>query len=704
MDLEQLERLNKIFPKSKFVQIPKLPADMTLEVYSKLSSDEMRAIKRPMSAWKGDAGLTFEQAMIMAKNGFRLGWKIPMGVTVVDIDNKDSSESSNCVERMLLKQGTAYSYCRTAGGGVHFIFMDPERDCKSDARSKCAIGVTVDHRANETGYIILPVNDHMRQWGELRETNADIPYWLKSVPELKNKVETFIGLTEGGRNNELFVWRSHLARTGKFSSEQIEESIKLINLHLFDMPISEQELEATVIRPALRELDKEKAADGKTSLDKEDVYNTLAKEMTVDYDLISIGGGPRAQFYQRKGSYYKQMTDVQMEKLIHTEVNENIPARGRKELMHYLSLKTDVDMSELDKRWEIISCENGLLNLSTGDLCQSHPDDINTIYIPWRFNNNPKHSPMIDEFMSMLAGYYCNTDKCMKVDQKKLLFLYQVAGYCLLKKNAFRKFFIFQGRAGTGKSTFTELIMKMVGRDNTCSIPLSKMDADYYLATMISKLVCYDDDAEGSRTLENSGRFKTMVAGNSVTVRQIFLRPVTFTNFATIIVNCNELPRILDKTDGLYDRMVIVELNNRIVKRDPTWMTKITDLDMEYFIFKAVKAISYALHKGEFEIHQTSGDILKKFKRRQSAVYEYIHRHKHTLRYFYNTHCGAHFSMFHEWAVSNGFKSMTSTTFREEICALFDLEVRRLGDATHAQDTFTRNIAPLESMLEEMPV
>jgi len=657
-----------------------------------------------MTAWKSSA-LSYEQAYKLAEQGFRLGWIVPEGITVVDIDNKDSEESSNYVERMLYKNGIAYSYNRTAGGGVHFIFNDPQRECKSDARSKCAIGVTVDHRANKTGYIILPVNDPLRQWGEWRETVADIPYWLKSYPELKEKVETFIGLKEGGRNNELFVWRSHLARVGKLSSDQIEESIRLINQNLFDMPISDQELEVTVLRQALRALDKEKKGEKLTVLEKEDIFNVLATEMTTGYDFISVGGGPKAQFYQRKGSYYKQMTEVQMEKLIHDEVNANIPARGRKELMHYLSLKTNVDVQDLDKKWSVIATGNGLLNLVSKTLVEPEKDDLNTIFIPWNYNNNPKHSPMIDEFMNHLARVN-NSDGTINLQatQKKMLFLYQVVGYCLLKKNAFRKFFIFQGKAGTGKSTFTELIMRLVGRDNTVNIPLSKMDQDYYLAMMLSKLLCYDDDAEGSRTLENSGRFKSMVAGNPTTVRQIFLRPIEFINFATIIVNCNELPRILDKTDGLYDRMVIVELNNKILKRDPSFLERITSLDMEYFLYKSVQAISHALQQGEFAIHQTSDEILRKFKRRQSSVYEYVHRNKYTLRYWYKSSCAPQFSLFTEWSQSNGFKPMTSTTFREEICALYDLQVQRIGEGTAAQEVFIRNVTPTDDMLEEMPI
>ena len=64
----------------------------------------------------------------------------------------------------------------------------------------------------------------------------------------------------------------------------------------------------------------------------------------------------------------------------------------------------------------------------------------------------------------------------------------------------------------------------MVGENNRARVGIDKMDADYYLATLLSKLVNIDDDAvDGRKVLENTGRFKSLVSGNEITVRQRFL-------------------------------------------------------------------------------------------------------------------------------------------------------------------------------------
>ena len=89
----------------------------------------------------------------------------------------------------------------------------------------------------------------------------------------------------------------------------------------------------------------------------------------------------------------------------------------------------------------------------------------------------------------------------------------------ITKKNLFEKFFVFQGEGGTGKSTFTNLLQKLVGGDVNCShVGLDNMDKDYYLSTMVGKLLNIDDDAVDGKVLESTGRFKSIVSGNKVSV------------------------------------------------------------------------------------------------------------------------------------------------------------------------------------------
>jgi putative DNA primase/helicase len=287
----------------------------------------------------------------------------------------------------------------------------------------------------------------------------------------------------------------------------------------------------------------------------------------------------------------------------------------------------------------------------------------------------------------------------------KQQFLYQIAGYCLLKKNYFGKFFIYQGEGQTGKSTFQDLIVKMLGENNRARVGIDKMDADYYLATLLSKLINIDDDAVDGKVLENTGRFKSLVTGNEITVRQIFKEPVTFTPFATCMFSCNKLPRILDKTSGLYRRMVIIELNNKIEKPDPLFLMKLTARDMEYFLYKAVYWVGIALQEGQFRVSQSEQELLRKFKCRQSSINEWIFEDHITLGDVYGKGVLALYSFYIEWAQTNGYSKLPSVlTFKEDICVLYNVEIDFTGPEHRAsQQIFTRRIEPNELELQEVP-
>ena len=354
-------------------------------------------------------------------------------------------------------------------------------------------------------------------------------------------------------------------------------------------------------------------------------------------------------------SYYRPLREIDVERLIHYEISENIPAEGRKEIMKYLALKTLVEAGDVDRTWNRISVNNGLLDVVTGELTEPNKNEKNTISIPWNYNPNPMHSPKIDEFMAHISA-----NKDGSVNLMKQQFLYQIAGYCLLKKNYFGKFFVFQGDGSTGKSTFQDIIVKMVGEVNRARVGIDKMDADYYLATLLSKLVNIDDDAVDGKILENTGRFKSLVSGNEITVRQIFKEPVTFTPYATCMFSCNKLPRIMDKTSGLYRRLVIIELNNKVLKPDPLFLMKLTERDMEYFLYKAVYWVGIALQEGQFRISQSEKELLRKFKCRQSSLNEWLYEETMKLKDIYSKSVIFLYSLYIEWAQRNGYTKLPS--------------------------------------------
>ena len=647
---QNLARLNRIYPNSGYVKIPKYnPEQWTNREYDS-SFDNKAAINR----WKSNP-LTYEEAQNAVEEGYRVGWIVPKGYVIIDIDNVDDDRAQLYLEKLLTKFEVKYSYNYTSKG-IHLLFQDPTQNIKSDSRHKCGLNIVVDARANSTGYIVLPSNDPHREWGEWNDYVEEVPYFL--IPLLKDTTPSFIGMSEGdGRNNALFKWRSRLEQAQKLTPEQIEKCIRIINENLFDTPMPNSELFKTV----LKQRDKQ---EKQTILDKENLYNKLADDIVGKYDIVSYF----SNFYKFNGTYYKPVSEIDLERIIHLEVNKNISKAGRKEILEFLKIKTQVSVNDFDKDWHKIACKNGVLNLVTGEVENPNKSDVNTIFIPFDYNPDPVYSPRIDQFMKELTGG----------DMLKITFLYQIAGYCLLKKNLFEKFFICKGEGGTGKSTYMNLLHRMVGGDINCShIGLADFDKDYYLASTVGKLLNIDDDVVDGKTLENTGRFKSIISGNVISVRQIYREVMDFIPYITCIFSCNRLPRIMDKTSGLYRRMVLIELNHKVKNPDPLFMNKVTDSDMEYFLFKAVEGIKLAIEEGRFRVTQSEAQLLQIFKRRQSPLNEWLYENDISLEDLHEYKCLSMYAQFTEWCNANGYsRIMSNFTFKEDVCALYDVEIR----------------------------
>ena len=644
---ENLARLNRIYPNGSYVSIQAYNP----EIWKDREYDSSFDTKVATNRWKTNP-LSYEDAQKEVEKGNRVGWVIPKNYVIIDIDNKDDARSQERIEHILKKFEVKYSYNYTSKG-IHILFKDSAGNIKSDSRIKCGLNIVVDTRANQTGYIVLPCNDPHRSWGEWNDSVEELPYFLK--PLMKDDRPSFIGMQDGdGRNDALWRWRGKLEQCGKLSKAEIEKSIRIINENLFATPIVNSELFKTVLR------EKETKTD---ATEKENPYNRIADEIIGKTDIISYYDN----FYAFNGIYYRPVTDIEIEKMIHFDVNKNISKAGRREIIEFMKIKTQVNINEFDKDWHKIACANGVLNLVTGALETPNKTDINTIFIPFNYNPDPVYSPRIDQFMKEVSGG----------NPLKMEFLYQVAGYCLLKKNIFEKFVICKGEGGTGKSTFTNLLHKMVGGDINCShIGLAEFDKDYYLATLVGKLLNIDDDVVDGKMLENTGRFKSIISGNVISVRQIYREVMDFKPYVTCIFSCNRLPRIMDKTSGLYRRMILIELNHKVSKPDPLFMNKITDLDMEYFLFKAVSGIKLAIEEGRFRITQSEQELLEIFKRRQSPLNEWLYENQYTLGDIHGKRCLTLYNIFAEWCKNNGYnKIMTNFTFKEDMCAIYDVEI-----------------------------
>lgn len=648
------ERFVELFPKAKFVKLaPFDEKELTDETIRKQNKAPIngRGIKNPLNVG---------EARNWIQDGGRVGWVVPKNYIVIDIDNHDHPKSAATLEKILYVKGVKF-WSNETKRGIHFIFKNDSDVMKGRSEftnNLTPLGIRADGRGDGKGYICLPDNDlenrHYKDW--TNDDIDDLPFFIRPLRPARTDDPIFIDMADGGGNDAMVRIRGIACATNMITKEQSIECLRIINELIWTNPMPEAMFNATVAR----EMNYENVATANgTGPTKENKWRLLAQKLIKDYNLIALGD----TIHMYQNGQYRPFTAHELQTFILEKGDMDATASQRKETIEFITALAQKDYSEINKDYAIIAVKNGMLDLNSGVLTPHTPENYNTIYIDWEYKENVEYSALIDEFMKMISDG----------DQKKMQFLYEVAGYCLLKRSIFEKFFIFKGTGGTGKSTFCNLIMRMVGKKYVSTVKLNQFDQDYYLATMIDKLVNIDFDASDKKTLEDSGRFKSITCSEPVSVRQIYAAVVEMVSCATIIINANHMPKIADKSDGLYRRMILVEIDKKIKNPDPKFLERVTDLDMEYFFYKAVQGIHLALQRGHFTINESSEELKLKFQLGQSNLKKWLQSYQYDIKYLVGKSTRELFQEYKTYCVETNCNSSTFQNFVDELLVETDL-------------------------------
>lgn len=651
------DKFCELIPKAKFVKIkPFEENELTDEILRKENKKPLNSIKEP---------LDINQAKNWVSRQGRLGWIVPNNMIVIDVDNKDNYKSSEVIKQILENHSIKYWY-NNSKQGTHFIF----KNISSIMKGHCEfqghinhIGIQTDGRGDNKGYIILPVNDErFRSWGDYTaEEPDDLPFWLRPLRPRKDTDVSFIDMPDGVGNDALFKLRAAMSGPNLVTQEESIECLRIINTEIWDIPMNEEAFNASVARPVENTYSNMKEQDGTGKENKSSILLKVAEKLIKELKLIAIGDF----IYKYEDGVYIKQTDNQIHCLIHRFGLSEATRAAREEIKQYILVSKQIEADKVDTDSGCIPVKNGYLDLYNLKMKTADPELINTVKIEIDYNPNCEFSPVIDDFMKFVASG----------DPIKMALLYEIAGYCLLRRNKFQKFFIICGNGGTGKSTYCNLIRKMfAGHDQYVSdVALSQFDQDYHLATLLDSMVNIDDDASADKVLRDAGRFKSIVVGNPVLVRQIYSQPIKYWSKSTIIICANEMPKIMDNSEGLYRRLLLVELNNKIEHPDRDFEDKITPLDMEYFFCKACEGIHNVLNRGHFIQEESDSMLKQRFKVQQSSIHRWCQLEHITPSYLINKGLKTIYQEYRLWCLECGYNTFAYGNFIENIISLYNL-------------------------------
>lgn len=210
-----------------------------------------------------------------------------------------------------------------------------------------------------------------------------------------------------------------------------------------------------------------------------------------------------------------------------------------------------------------LSLENGIIDIERAlvddDPIDPHsPEFFTAVTLPYPFDADAHYPRWIRTLEWILP----------EADKRRAF--QQYAGYCLWAGHFHQTCLILTGEGSNGKSTVLTLLTKLFGSANVSSVPLDKFEKPFSLYQMLGKLVNIAPDmGEIEKTAE--GILKSLISGDSIDWEQKYKPTITAPPTAKLIFACNTLPRFMDRSQGIWRRLLIIPFEVTIApeQREP---------------------------------------------------------------------------------------------------------------------------------------
>jgi len=228
------------------------------------------------------------------------------------------------------------------------------------------------------------------------------------------------------------------------------------------------------------------------------------------------------------------------------------------QVINKLEADTFIDIDEFfqQKSTDEIPLKNGLLNIYTRELKDFTPDKIFFNKLPVEYLPLAD-CPKIEQFL-----------KDVLANEEDINVFYELGGFILMNDYRFEKAFMFVGDGRNGKDKTLELIKRLVGVENCCSIPLSSISLQSFIVSeLFGKRVNLAGDVDNKDLKDTSG-FKSLTGRSLISAPRKYLKPITFQNNAKFVFACNELPMVYDTSRGFWDRWILLEFPYTFVTKE----------------------------------------------------------------------------------------------------------------------------------------
>ncbi len=393
------------------------------------------------------------------------------------------------------------------------------------------------------------------------------------------------------------------------------------------------------------------ASNSSTFIAKKINSNEVADAIIEKHKLINFAD----TYYEYRNGCYRSLFIEEVQKWIKDVCGAMFSASKLRNVL--VALKTEVFIKpDIINGIALLNVKNGLYDIDNMKLLPHSPDvySVNQLNVTYRED-------------AECVLWQRSLEEIFENDADRIMLLQEFFGCCLARENDYEKALFLFGEGANGKSVVLYVLEELIGKDNCSSIALEKFNDSHYIARLRDKLVNISLETN-AKTNVYDNMFKAIVTGDTISADEKYGQPFQFKPYCKLLFSTNNMPRVSDKTEGYYRRLLILPFNRQFNKeeRDPKLKQKISASELDGIFLWALNGLKRLRERGYFKESASMQSIKDEYRKENNNVIIFVEemcvldlRAKVTISTLY--------SVYDTWCEEFGYRSLGLVTFGREL-------------------------------------
>lgn len=288
-----------------------------------------------------------------------------------------------------------------------------------------------------------------------------------------------------------------------------------------------------------QKLEEEKKKETK----KETKVRELAEKLEKRYHFAAMEDTQELYYYNKKKGIYEPaepLVKAQLEKLQPGVITDTV-----NNVIHKLARRHLHKREEFDADKNIWNMQNGLYDIAANKLKPHTYRYLSRNQIPVRFDSNAR----CKRFGKFLG-------EVVYPDQIRTVV--EVLAYTFLRDNPFELYVILLGVGANGKSVLMYVLTKLHGQENVSPVPLATLLNNRFAKKELEGKNVNIDMEMSKATINDMGVLKELTGQQPVRIEPKHLPAYSTRLWAKLFFSTNEMPEMMDFSDGHYRREVVI--------------------------------------------------------------------------------------------------------------------------------------------------